>query len=552
MRTKESGAEVVRTWRRRLAALLLLSPFSPFSPFSPLSPLSPSFLLAQSPPSRLWRPEDRALVTDLSRVTALAATRAVVYAATPQGLAVYDRAFMSWRETLGAMDGFPGGPITAMAADPGDDTAWLGATGRWISYQPLGRRWDSGPLPGAVDEVALDASNPSRGAYFHAGGGWYFVPRGGVAAERALDVPAPGRRLASLTMSQLLARAPALDVVRMRIERDDQLRTYAMTAAATVPVTNEVFIGTSGNGVFRLDLATYALDRLEAGLPSLAAGGVAVFQGQVCAGSDTRFTRGRRGIACLRDDLTTFSYYEGQGLAGLPGNVVRRLVMTPLALWAATDQGALRIERRSGELRRFVTRDGLPSDDARALAPAPGGVWIGTSRGLAFAPDSGARTPVTPVGGDGAVLALAYRADTLWIGSALGLEAILPGDARPAAVVGPLLLREPVVALAIKAETLVVATESRLAVRAGEAWRVLDPPGPSVGRITAMAADRDGFWIAGTNGFAFFQPARNGWNALTSPGDVPQPVSDIAAGRDHVWVATPVGLVRYSKRVLVP
>ncbi|MBI1723341.1 MAG: hypothetical protein HYR48_05475 [Gemmatimonadetes bacterium] len=70
--------------------------------------------------------------------------------------------------------------------------------------------------------------------------------------------------------------------------------------------------------------------------------------------------------------------------------------------------------------------------------------------------------------------------------------------------------------------------------------------------MTAVVADREGFWVAGTAGFAFYQPARNFWNALTSQGDVPQPISDIAAGRDHVWIATPAGLVRYAKRVLAP
>ncbi|MBI1722764.1 MAG: hypothetical protein HYR48_02520, partial [Gemmatimonadetes bacterium] len=476
----------------------------------------PDRLTAQAPQSRLWRPEDRALVTDLSRVTALAATPSLLYVATIGGLAIYDRVFMSWRETLGAVDGFPGGPIAAMAADPGDDTAWLGGVGRWIMYQPVGRRWDSGPLPGRVDDVVLDARDPSRGAYFHTSGGWYFVPRGGVSAEPAVEVPGPGRRVASLTMAQLLARAPALDLVRMRIERDDQLRAYRMTAAATVPVTNEVFIATSGNGVFRVDLTTYALDRLPSGLLSPAAGGVAVRQGEVCAGTDTRFTGGRRGVACLREDLTTPSYYEGPGLVGIPGNIVRRLVITPRALWAATDQGALRIDRRSGEVWRLVARDGLPSDDVWALAAAPGGVWIGTSLGLAFAPDTDARAPVTPLTTLGAaVRALAYHADTLWIGSAIGLGVLLPGEAQPVATVGPVMLRDPIVAIALKAETLVVASEVRLAVRAGGAWRVVDPPGPPVGRMTAVVADREGFWVAGTAGFAFYQPARNFWNALT-------------------------------------
>jgi ligand-binding sensor domain-containing protein len=83
-------------------------------------------------------------------------------------------------------------------------------------------------------------------------------------------------------------------------------------------------------------------------------------------------------------------------------------------------------------------------------------------------------------------------------------------------------------------------------------WRVVDPPGTPIGRFTAAAADRAGFWLGGTEGLAFYQPARNLWRALTSPGDLPLPVNDVAADGEHVWVATPGGVVRLLRRVLAP
>jgi ligand-binding sensor domain-containing protein len=509
---------------------------------------------AQPVTSRAWRPDERTLVTDLSHVTAVAATDLVVYAATRQALAVYDRGSGALREVVGVVDGYPPGPVSAMVADPGDDTAWLAGLGLWVSYEPLGRRIESGPLPGPADEVVLDRSDPSRGAFFHTSAGWYLVPRVGLFAQPAGDVPPPGRRIAALGPAELLARAPAFDAVRMRIERDAQLRTWRLTSAVMTPARNEVFVGTDGNGVFRVDLTTYDTERFPAGLLATPTGAVTVGDGLVCAGSDAHYRGTRRGITCFRPDLSDFRYFEGASLAGLPAGTVRRLLPAAGALWVAGDAGALRIDPRSGDVRQLLGRAGLPSDDVRALAAAPGGVWIGTARGLAFVPDTGATPRATSsLVLDAAVLALAVQEDTLWVGTAAGLFVLPPGAGSPVAAAPDRPdLAAPILALAVKGDTLLAATDTRLAWRVGSAWHVLEPPGASVGRLTALAADRDGFWVAGSGGLAFYQPARGLWRALTAPGDVPQPVSDVAAGRDYVWAATPGGVVRLDRRVLVP
>ena len=124
--------------------------------------------------------------------------------------------------------------------------------------------------------------------------------------------------------------------------------------------------------------------------------------------------------------------------------------MTRAAVWAATDQGVLRLERSSGAVRQFDTHNGLPSLDVRALAPAPGGVWIGTARGLAIVPDSdGAVRATASQILDAAVLALAVRGDTLWLGTSAGPYVLPPGaDAPVSAAPGHPGLAVPFVALA--------------------------------------------------------------------------------------------------------
>jgi hypothetical protein len=509
---------------------------------------------AQPTTSRLWRPDERTLVTDLSGVTAVAATQSVVYAATRNALAVYDRLSLSLKDVLGVADGYPGPVVSAMVADPGDDAAWLGGFGGWAVFEPFSRRFDGGSLPGGVDRVVLDASNPSQGAYYHTSAGWYFVPKMGVAAQPAAAVPPRTRWIAQLTLPELVARAPAFDVVRLEIERDAQLRTWRISGAAMTPVSPEAYVATDGNGLFRMDVTTYALARLPAGLLAAPTGAVAVAGGEVCAGVDARFQSVRRGVTCFPPDLARFDYYEGNPVSGLPGTIIRRLLQTRDALWAATDQGVLRIARRDGTVRQFDTHNGLPSLDVRALALAPQGVWIGTARGLAVVPDTGAplRASTTLVL-DAAVLSLATEGDTLWIGTTAGPYVLPPGAEAPLAAAPAVpSLAVPVEAVAVRADTVVLATDSRLAWWAGGAWHDAGQPGPTIGRYTAIAAGSAGFWVGGTLGVGFYQPARALWRALTAPGDVPQPVADVAVSRDYLWAATPEGVVRLDRRVLVP
>ncbi len=515
---------------------------------------------AQGAASRYWRPEERTLVTDLSGVVAISATQSNVYAATRDALAIYDRFSLGLQEVVGTMDGYPGGRVTTMVADPGDAVVWLGGIGGWASFDPLSRRFDGGAMPGSADLVVLDRSAPSSGAYFHTQAGWYFVPELGFAAQPATSVPPPGDRIGSLTGAELLARAPAFELVRLQIQRDARLRTWPISGAVMPPASTDLFVATDGNGIFRVDVNSYALERLPAGLLAAPTASVAVSGGDVCAGTDARFGALRRGVTCFSTDLENFQYYEGNPVSGMPGRILRRLLVTRSAVWAATDQGALRVDRQSGDVRQFTPAAGLPSWDVRALAATSSGVWVGTTGGLAQVPDNGALRASAAITLDAAVLALASRGDTLWIGTSVGPYILPPGASAPLALApGDPALAAPIVALVLKGDTLLAATTSRLAWRAGAgggaaagAWHEGPPPAPAIGDFTALAADRAGFWVAGTAGLAFYQPARNVWRALTMPGDVPQPVSDVAVGRDHVWAATPAGVVRLERRVLAP
>ncbi len=505
-----------------------------------------------------WSPEERVIVTDLSRVSAVAATQAVVYAATPGGLAVYDRAFRSWRETLGPADGFPGGPVATMVADPSDDAVWLGGRGRWIQWRPFGRAWDGGPLPGDANLVVLDARDPARGAYFRTTAGWFFVAKIGGAASAARDLPPPGRRLGPLSAAELTGRVPAFDVARLRIERDELLRHWPITAAAAVPITGELLVATDGNGVFQLDAATVRVERLPAGVLGTSIGAVALERGTVCVGSDDRLGTRRRGITCLAEDLSTMTYYEqGPGLAAMPGVEVRRVAVGPRAVWAATDQGVVRVDRRSRRVEMLGGADDLPSDDARALAAVDGGAWVGTTGGLVFVADSGRALRSDPSDIRVAVHDIEIRTDTLWLATWNGVLARpLNAPVESAGVVlelrvGGVAFTEPVAALGAGEHGVLAAARGRLVWMSGDTARFLAPAPGSLGDVTVITPDGDRFWVGGTSGLGRFRPADGGWDVQLAAGDLPAPVNDVAASRRYLWVATDRGLVRFDKSALL-
>lgn len=506
--------------------------------------------------TRIWDAEARALITDLSRVTAVAVTGAVVYAATPNGLAIYDRGFRTWRQTLGALDGWPAEAVTAMAADPADDAVWIGGRSRWALYRPFGRIFDSGTLPGVVETVVLDAADASRGAYFRASGRWYFVAKVGGSAGPAFDVPPPGRRIGPLSLADLRQRAPSFETARLRIERDEMLRTWPMTAAALAPVTGEIYIATDGNGVFQLDPVSYRVERLPIGILGARIGAVVLARDQVCAGSDDPIGTRRRAITCFREDLGAPVWFEqGPGLAELPGTAIHALAVGERHLWAGTDRGLLVVDRRTQRVEHLAGADDLPGDDVFALLTRAGGAWVGTTFGLSFVSDTARRLSADPSGVTVAVYDIAERGDTLWLATAEGLLAraaaaegsaeawVLNVEGHP--------LRDVVVAVATGARATLLATRTRLALVSGDSARWLPSAPAGIGAVRRIVADGDGFWIAGDGGLGFLRPTAGAWVAVIGPDDVPTPAHDLAVGRRYLWVATEHGLVRFEKRRLL-
>lgn len=495
-----------------------------------------------------WRPGDRVLLSDFSVVTAVAASAFEVYAATANGLIIYDRGADRWDLPQTALDGYPTAPVRIAIADPIGNGVWLGTADGWAHYNQDINQWDAGIIPGGVRDAFLDSQDPSRGLYVLGMTGWSLVPRGGLIATPVLNLPPPNRRVGPLSLQGVLSRAPVVDAMRARLLTDARLRTYQYTSAAQSPERPELFLGTSGLGLLKVDPNSGMGGPIPFGLPNQRASVVVAGPGGVWTVGSARAAE-RRAVTWVTDDLARFQIDEdalGRSTAVL---LAQRLLYAAGTLWLGTDHGVYQISPGGGAGRLFDLGAGLPGQNVLSLARAPDGVWVGTTQGLAVI--SGAGVVTRMPGYDRPVPALAAQRESLWVGTADGLALIEPGATSPSLppqVAQAPTLRAPIVALANAHDTIVAATADQLGWRdpASGAWTVLRPRAP-LGTMTALASDADGVWIAGTAGVAFWDIGRQTFRGLSVPQDIPAAVRDLTVEGDYLWIATDAGLLRLSR-----
>lgn len=453
-------------------------------------------------PSDMWSPDNRVVISDFSEVTAVAASSWLVFAATTHGLLIYDRVSRRFRSPVTILDGYPGGRVRRAIADPLGNAVWLdlGPVLGYSRYDMDGRTWSSGSVPS-------------------------------MQADQTLTVEAA------------LASAPVADAMRAAILTDPRLRTHQFTAAAQTPDRPEIFFGTSGMGLVRVDEQTGEWEVLTYGLlaPSVGAVALAPDRGGIWAATNARPGAPRRGLTWVASDLSaTRSTEGGRAALGFSFLYSRRLVSAGNQLWLATEQGVLRIDPSSFQSRLWD----LP--DATCLAPARNGMWVGTRRGLSLI---SAADGVQAFGPTIAITSLLAAGETLWVGTSAGLGQVLPGAeaiTTPSGLEDRPSLRVTIYALAALQDTIVMATERELLWRdpATRVWTARSLP-LNLGIPTALAVDRGGsLWIGGTHGLAQADIASGLVHVHPVPLELPAAVRDLAADRDFLWVATDSGLVR--------
>jgi ligand-binding sensor domain-containing protein len=439
-------------------------------------------------------------MSDFSDVAAVAATPWLVFAATTHGLLIYERTARRFRSPVTPLDGYPPGRVRRAIADPSGNGVWLdlGSALGYVRYDVEGRTWTPASLPtGQIDQP--------------------------------------------LTVEAALASAPIADALRAAMLTDARLRTHQFTAAAATPERPEIFFGTNGMGLVRVDKQTGEWEVLTYGLIAPGVGAVASVPNGIWAATSARGAAQRRGLTWVASDLSSTRSAEG-GRAALGFSFLdsRRLVASGNYLWLATEQGVLRIDSSTFASRLWD----LP--DVTALAPARNGMWVGTTRGLSLITADERALDLGPSGV--AVTSLLARGDTLWVGTNAGVGQVLPGAnaiTTPGELADRSSLRVTVYALGRLQDTIVMATARELVWRnpATQVWTAVPLP-LTLGTPTAIA-DHDGaLWVGGTRGLAQADIASGSAHVYAVPFDVPASVRDLASDRDFLWAATDSGLMR--------
>jgi ligand-binding sensor domain-containing protein len=520
------------------------------------------------------RRDERQRIGSFSNVQAVAVSRRYVFAAGSSGIAIYDRVMNSWLPPLTRDDGLNDQQITVLAGDPVEDALWLGVPGGVIMYRPLTEQLQRTIVTGVPDLIAFDRGGTGGAmgggtgdAIVRAGGEWTRISRVGIATPM-MRPPTASSLILPRSLNDLYTQFPTLRTqpsLLLRSQQSDRpLRNVQIISGAASPErASEVWLGTAGDGLFRLDPAFMQSTPLPYGLMEPGVGALALAaDGVWAAGLGQAFDRG--GLSFVGSDLQRFRWIEGTISVPLVGVRGLSLVTRASRAWLGTDRGLVRVRLDGAQaMQSWGVLDGLPDERVLSVATRDDGVWAGTARGLVYVSDSSDTRNVRTRGVGVRLLdnmpvhALQFTGDTLWIGTEAGLMAIASPNGGVGGVVSRPVGNDPALRRAVRAlawsdTVLLAATDDavlRLAPRGGvEPVRVDLLDVRQVGRVTKVAIDERTMWLAGTDGVVIVSRRDGATRVLRVPGDVPGPVLDIAMNRDYLWLGTPQGLIRLRRR----
>ncbi|MEP7176024.1 MAG: hypothetical protein ABI860_05680 [Gemmatimonadales bacterium] len=500
--------------------------------------------------SRDWRQEDRVVIGDFSRITAVAAAIDRVYVASPSGVLIWNPQFRQWQGPYDPPDPARLARVFAALVDPLDNSLWLARPDGWVRFQPELQLWDEGRVADGVQTIAFDADDPTSGLYLRTRRGWLLLPRGGLVASPSRG---PARPLTPARVEDALRANPGLQANAAQILVDPRLGVARYTAAARSFDNLGWYLGTSGVGLLFLRDGAALPEPMPFGLRSPVVGALLEWPDGVWAATD-RTPEAEPALTFVAKNLSEFQSLQGPPAAGLPFTQVRRLAGQGSALWAATDRGLARIATGDGRVDLLDEGRGLPDSRVYAVVARQGRLIAGTRRGVVRVNDSLRVERLAPRFAEPA-LAVFPAGDSVWVGTQRGLLLVLPGQqdvVRPAGLASPS-LQAPVVALTALADTLVALTRDRLLWRdpGTEAWAFGPNLSGLLGALVAFVADGPGFWVAGERGVAFARLATPPVRPLRQ-GDLPGAIHDVAVDRDYLWVATDGGLVRFRLDAVRP
>ena len=324
---------------------------------------------AHAQASRNWRPEDRLVVGDWTRIRAVAAGPDRVFIVSPDGVLAFSPLLRRWEGPF--LPPVPGAleRVTAGMIDPLDNSLWLSAFDGWVHFQPDVQVWERGEAGGRLLDFAFDLAAPFEGLHFRTSTGWFKVPRGALVPVPA---SAPIRPSRPATVAEALASNPALGGAASAFLLDPSLQNARLTSAARSFDNLGWYLGTDGVGALFVADGMVVPQRLHFGLPGPVVGAIYAVPGGIWVLTD-RVETGQSALTFVASDLTEFRVFSGPAATGLPYTSARRLIGVGNGLWAATDAGVLRFDTGDpSQYRLYDERAGLPDRRVASIASRRG------------------------------------------------------------------------------------------------------------------------------------------------------------------------------------
>jgi hypothetical protein len=299
--------------------------------------------------------------------------------------------------------------------------------------------------------------------------------------------------------------------------------------------------------VFHVDPDFHRSEQLTFGLRSGAVAALARTAEGIVVAEQPRVGE---DLALLTEGSDDLARWRWDALAAQVGPI-SAIAFRARTLCVAGPGGAGLVElHASGSLPATMTR--AVAEAALAAVATRDGCVVGSASGVTLLPwdSAGKSWRYTEIG---AVTALAADGEFAWAGTRSGVYLVGSGhflgryDAIPAG--------DPVVALALVARRIAIATPSAVALVDSESTRPLVAPLASVGRITTLASDDQTIWIGGTNGALAVRLDTHAAAPvpLAAPGALePEPlggreVRAIVLAPGLAWIGTAAGLVRVRR-----
>ncbi|MDD4052472.1 MAG: hypothetical protein PHR28_11330 [candidate division Zixibacteria bacterium] len=275
----------------------------------------------------------------------------------------------------------------------GNDFVWFGTTEGILRYHRYEHRWydpitASDGLHGHLvqrmatffDETQLTVETEEGVYSYHSGfGQWYLeveFPQGDYQDSR-VRLPLP-----ALFVPLGYSMSPDGYIT------DNQLRNWRISAVLN-DQEGTYYFGTWGLGALKADDRTFTSEFLPYGLlqkraDALYIDGDSLWIGGNGGETSSAYGPTRLGVTLFERSRQQFTHFETRFIPGFDSEIIYDIDGDAKNIYFAGQYGVTVHSRQDDRYFTLARHDGLPDQEATALAVGKDSVWIGTARGLAL------------------------------------------------------------------------------------------------------------------------------------------------------------------------